>query len=276
MTLPLYKEKFDSNEITSPSRWAEYTTGLGLFSSFPTADLIFLTWQKSLFKRIKSRYAHISYAGLPGDVIFLDGTRSHEGGKGEIKPRIGVVGGFGMGAPAAVFMMEALGALGNRSFLGLGTAGGLLGEEEFLREESSHSLRIGDVILADRAFRDEGTGCHYQKEGELSRPSEKETEKLAHLLEAKDYSWHKGGLWTTDAVFRETRVEVESFLTKGVLAVDMESSALFACAAMRGYSMASLFTVSDILTPAGWNPGMHHRKVGDTLFRLFQDIARVD
>jgi hypothetical protein len=36
---------------------------------------------------------------------------------------VGVIGGFGVGAPAATIIMEMLGALGVRRFVGVGTAG---------------------------------------------------------------------------------------------------------------------------------------------------------
>ncbi|MDC7223265.1 MAG: nucleoside phosphorylase [Spirochaetales bacterium] len=267
MAVPLYSKKIDSPEISSPSRWVDYMSEQGRLKSFSPPEIVFLTWQKSLFTKIKSRYAHRSCSGFPGDLILLDGTRSHE--KGEVSPRIAVAGGFGIGAPAAVFMMELMIALGAKRFIGLGTAGGLGGE-------SFPPLKAGDVILADRAFRDEGTSYHYLPEGKEVLPDGEESARLEELLTARSYSWCKGGVWSTDAIFRETGGEVDFYLSQGVRAVDMEGAGLFACARRRGVSMASLFVISDLLTREGWAPDFRHRNVGNTLLRLFKDIAQVD
>src|SRR4029450_1601955 len=64
--------------------------------------------------------------------------------------RIGVCGGFGIGAPGVVAILEELIALGVRRFVSIGTAGAL-----------AKRLRIGDFVICDRAIRDEGVSHHY-------------------------------------------------------------------------------------------------------------------
>jgi uridine phosphorylase len=66
---------------------------------------------------------------------------------------------------------------------------------------------------------------------------------------------HRGTVWSTDAPFRETVGKVGAYQAAGVLAVDMETSALFAVARFRGIRLASLLVVSDELSSLSWRPG---------------------
>jgi uridine phosphorylase len=265
MAVPYRREKLTGREITGPDRWAAYMKDRGRFARLSLPDLMIFTWQKSFFSWIKSRYAHQVQKEFPGEVILLNGRLSHRGFGEDVPPTVGVAFGFGIGAPAAVFMMEALGALGTKRFLGLGTAGGLGG--------GGTDLNAGDVILADKAFRDEGTSHHYLADDAEARPDPVEAARLEEMLIRGSYRHHRGPVWTTDAFFRETREEVLFYRDRGVLAVDMEASALYACARYRGLSMASLFVISDILMQEGWSPDFHHPDIGKILKSLFADIT---
>lgn len=71
-----------------------------------------------------------------------------------------------------------------------------------------------------------------------------------------------GPIWTTDAIYRETRGKVAWFRERGANAVEMECSALFAAAAYRGARAAALLVVSDSLDPedGNWDPGFSQKK----------------
>ena len=56
--------------------------------------------------------------------------------------------------------MEELVALGCRRFVSIGTAGSL-----------QPDLAVGDLLVCDRAIRDEGTSYHYQPAARYSYPS---------------------------------------------------------------------------------------------------------
>ena len=62
-------------------------------------------------------------------------------------------------------------------------------------------------------------------------------------------------VWTTDAPYRETPNKVLAYQQQGVLAVEMEMSALMTLAVYRGVSMAGLLVVSDELFEMKWKPG---------------------
>jgi nucleoside phosphorylase len=74
-------------------------------------------------------------------------------------------------------------------------------------------------------------------------------------LAVENIQARQGTIWTTDAAFRETRDQVASYRERGAIAVDMETSALFAVAAFRDVELAAIQVVSDSLAGESWQPG---------------------
>jgi uridine phosphorylase len=170
---------------------------------------------------------------------------------------VGVIGGFGVGAPAATIIMEMLGALGVRRFVGVGTAGAL-----------QHDLDTGAVLVCDRAVRDEGVSHHYLPPARWAHPTSRLTERLCAELDAEGCRPTTGAAWTVDAPFRETVAEAQHYAEEGVAVVEMEASALFTVARCRGYEVASAFTVSDSLAGGEWSPQFNDRRVAASLVRM--------
>jgi purine-nucleoside phosphorylase len=71
----------------------------------------------------------------------------------------------------------------------------------------------------------------------------------------QEITFHEGKIWTTDAPYRETEDKVISYSQEGVLAVEMEMSALFRVALYRGVELAGLLVVSDELGSLSWKRG---------------------
>jgi uridine phosphorylase len=156
---------------------------------------------------------------------------------------LGVCTGFGTGAPAVVGLLELLIALGVGSFVNIGTAGAL-----------APAARIGDLVVCDRAIRDEGVSHHYLPPEKYAYPSSALTARLAERLRARGQEPHLGASWTIDAPYRETVAEARQYQQEGALTVEMEASALFAVAQLRGVEMAAGFVISDSLADLVWNP----------------------
>ena len=151
--------------------------------------------------------------------------------------------GPALGAPQAVMAAEKLFALGVRNLLFLGWAGSLVKE-----------LGIGDLLLVEGALSEEGTSAHYPLEAEPG-PDPELNRLVRDRAEESGVGLKTGRIWTTDAIYRETRSKVEGHAARGIGAVDMESSALFAVAAFRGRAAAGLMTVSDELFSGTWKSG---------------------
>ena len=64
-----------------------------------------------------------------------------------------------------------------------------------------------------------------------------------------------GDVWTTDALFRETRAKAQRYGRKGLLAVEMELSALLTVAAFRKVRLGGLMVISDELAGPRWKSG---------------------
>jgi uridine phosphorylase len=149
-----------------------------------------------------------------------------------------------IGAPYAVMIAETLIAWGARSLVFLGWCGAV-----------SRPAEIGDLLIPTSALIDEGTSCHYAPGGEASAPSEALSHALAEACAALGVPVRRGPVWTTDALYRETRAKVLDFRRRGALAVEMETSALFTLAAFRGVEAAALLVVSDDLAELSWKAG---------------------
>jgi purine-nucleoside phosphorylase len=159
-------------------------------------------------------------------------------------PGISLAGPF-VGAPYAAMLLETLIAWGARKILFVGWCGSV-----------SESVKIGDIILPTSALIDEGTSRHYQnKDTRVAYPSDSILSVLRAGLDQKQIPFHQGPIWTTDAVYRETRHKVSYFQSRGAIGVEMEISALCTVAEFRGIEIAALVIVGDELTSARWHPG---------------------
>lgn len=151
-----------------------------------------------------------------------------------------------VGAPAAAMGLEVMIASGVRRVMMLGVAGSLV-----------RSCPIGSVVLPTWGVREEGTSYHYLPSGTRPRPSAKFTEELrAGLCELDPIS---GGVWSTDAPYRETFAKVRKYARRGVLAVDMESTAMMAVAMRRKVRFAAALTISDMVCGSEWGPAFGTR-----------------
>jgi uridine phosphorylase len=177
---------------------------------------------------------------------------------GERPARVGVVEGFGVGAPVAAVVLEELAALGVRRVVSLGIAGALPEE-----------LGFADVVLCTSALRDEGTSHHYRPAERFAHPAKGLTEALRRELARDASPFVEGPTWTVDAIYRETLEEARAYRDEGIATVEMEAAALFVVAEVRGLEAAAVFTVSDhLLAHDTWRLAPDTRSVTAGLARI--------
>jgi uridine phosphorylase len=130
----------------------------------------------------------------------------------------GIVGGA-VGAPFAVLVAEELFASGCRFLISVTSAGQItpVGIPPYF-------------VLIERALRDEGTSYHYKAPSLYSELRPELLQMLRGAFEKHSVPVAHGTAWTTDAPFRETATEIDRHRSAGVLAVEMEASALYAFA----------------------------------------------
>lgn len=162
-----------------------------------------------------------------------------------------------IGAPSAALLLENLIACGARKIFEVGLAGGL-----------HPSLKLGDVVVVTEVIRDEGTSNHYFSPEVKLESSLKLRNLLIQELTREGVKHSVGPVWTTDGVYRETRGKFLKFRDQGVLAVNMETSALFAVAKYRNVEIASTQVISDVLTTKGWLFAFRDEEVSNRLQTL--------
>lgn len=155
-----------------------------------------------------------------------------------------------LGAPQGVIIMEKLIALGAKRIWLLGWCGSL-----------QSYLLIGDFIIPTTALPEEGTSAHYPVKKKRMQTSPLLNKRLENALSKSNLSFKKGPIWTTDAVFRETKKKVVDYGNRGLLAVEMEMSALIKLAAYRSVEVAGLLIVSDELFSLEWHKGYLSEKL---------------
>jgi uridine phosphorylase len=170
--------------------------------------------------------------------------------------------GPAVGAPMAAICLEKLIALGARRIVVYGWCGSL-----------HPSLRSGDLFIPTGGVSEEGTSVHYQSGPACDDDSLRRA--LFDALTREGCLPKQGRIWTTDAVYRETREKVERYRAQGILAVDMEFTALRSVAAFRGVSLAAVMLVSDELFHEEWTPRFQYKKFRTDSRRVLAKLCAV-
>jgi uridine phosphorylase len=155
--------------------------------------------------------------------------------------RVAVLTGFGGGSPMVMELAEELSVMGARKMI-LMTWGGTL----------QHDLKPGDIVVCNRAIRDEGASHHYLPPAKYIEADSSLVNQLVNALHERDAACSIGTTWTTDAPYRETREEVKQYQAEGVKTVEMESAGLFTVGQVRGVQTASVVIGMDSLASLRW------------------------
>ncbi len=249
MRYPNFDGKHANDSMIEPHNYVEYKKTHGDFPTFAPPNGVILCYKRSLLTHIKKNHQVTSCDGFLSKLLFLN----------ETDKTIAVMGGFGIGAPVASIIMEELIAFGVKEFISIGTAGTL-----------QKDIHIGDLIVCDKAIRDEGTSHHYLRPGKFTHPSRRLTRRLTEALTGLGKDFRLGTTWTIDAPYRETIAEARHYRQEGVATVDMEAAALFAVAKFRSVDIASAFTVTDSLADLKWHPEFHSPKAKDGLEIIYR------
>lgn len=150
---------------------------------------------------------------------------------------------FGMGAPIATIVLHELAQLGSHTFLRIGTCMCLA------------PVKLGDFVIAQAAYSFEGTSARYNPEGGNPVASHSLVEQLRSNTFSAVGDCHVGLFASYDAFYKDmfaldpdTEIRVtqnfRDLSSKGVLAVDMETSALLTAGAVLNCRVSSLCVAS--------------------------------
>ena len=250
---PNFPEKHGLTAYVNPEDAITYARAHGELEGYRDLKAIILTYQRSVLDHVfVSEHLDEGRVRRGFRMILTLPSTNHE---------IGVLGGFGFGAPVAAFLLENFIALGTTRFISIGTAGAL-----------QPGCRAGDLVLCDGAIRDEGVSHHYLPSTKYAKPSNDLTSQFARELERAGLTFSTGTTWTIDTPYRESIDEARRYQKEGVLCVEMEAAALFTVGTFRSVHVASAFAVSDLLDADQWQPHMKHEATSAGLNRLY-DVA---
>jgi len=174
----------------------------------------------------------LKYLGSPRKVFSFSGYEFWTGTYQGIRI---TVGKGGLYAPDTAIVIDLLSAAGVNTFVRLGSCGSLKAD-----------LGLGELFLADTALCGEGTTFYYAQPGYIPAGNKDLSQKLYAYIKEKN-SISRGMIWTTDALFRETREKVNQAVSQGASAVDMVSSAFFSVARANNCRSAALLVITDNL-----------------------------
>lgn len=252
MSFPNFKNKHEEESLITPQELLKYKKKFGNYPEFNPPKGVIFCYSKRLLNYVIKNHRIRKVKGFYGETYLLE----------ETKDQIALIGKFGIGAPAVVLLMEELIAFGVRKFLSIGETGSL-----------RKDLKVGSIVVCDKAIREEGTSYHYLKPSKYAYASKSMIQTIEETLKKFGLKYDVGTTWTIDAFYRETVAEVKKYQNEGVLTVDMEASAIFALAEYRNVEAGAIFTISDYLAELEWQPKFHLiREYLETLFKVAKKV----
>ncbi len=161
------------------------------------------------------------------DVREVAHNREHRTMTGWYKGRHITATSTGMGCPSTAIAVEELARVGVTSFIRVGSSAGL-----------QPGIRPGDLLVSEGSFRNDGTTAAYVPPGFPAVPDLALTLALSRharrIAEASGTRAHSGISVSDDAFYAETPEWIAKLHGMGLLNVEMEASALFVVARLRG------------------------------------------
>ena len=105
----------------------------------------------------------------------------------------------------------------------------------------------GKVMVPTSAYRDEGTSYHYAPPSRFMKISEKARKAIEETILEHSMKYQEVITWSTDGFFRETKEKVAYRKSEGCAVVEMECSALAACADFRDATWGMILYTADSL-----------------------------
>ncbi len=123
------------------------------------------------------------------------------------------------------------------------------GAQKFIVFGSAGSLdkekTTGKYVIPTEAYRDEGMSYHYAAPADYIKIKNSDT--LEDIFAALGLPYVKGRVWTTDAMYRETRDLVKARKQEGCIAVEMELAGMQAVCDHHNIELYDFLVTGDIV-----------------------------
>lgn len=171
------------------------------------------------------------------DVVQYNEVRGMYGFTGTYKGERISVQGTGMGVPSiSIYANELIEEYGVKKLIRVGTCGAM-----------KEDVKVRDIVLAQGATTDSQMNRMVFKGIDYAPLAHFELLKNAYdLAVEKGLSTHVGNVFTSDAFYRDNGEEINALLARyNILAVEMETTALYTLAAKYDCQALAILTVSD-------------------------------
>jgi uridine phosphorylase len=176
-----------------------------------------------------------------------------------------VVSSHGVGAPGAICLFQELSDAGVRTMLRLGTAGAM-----------QAGIGDGDLVIAEACVRDDGV-THQLVPPEYPAVASPETVlALTAAAQERQAPHHRGLVWTRAAFYPGLLpVPMPAYVQAGVLAIEMELSALLVHGSLNGLTTGGVLVIDGVAADelretTGYDP---HRDVVAAGVERAMDVA---
>lgn len=231
MNFPNYPNKYENESLLQPGEMFSFRQRIGQIKRIRPPDGLIVCLQRGLPERMRWQIPIQRVGRMMADLYLI--KKSHG--------RVAVLTTLGEGSPMISSLTEELISFGVKRIISIVWGGGL-----------QQSLKSGDIVICNRAVRDEGTSHHYIPSEKYAHASPNMVDKLKKAIENRGRTCTVGTTWTTDAPYRETREEVLQYQSEGVLTVEMEIASLFTIAKVRNIQIVSAIAVGDSLASLHW------------------------
>ena len=169
------------------------------------------------------------------DAVLFNNVRGMLGFTGYYKGRRVSVMGHGMGIPSiGIYTYELFNFYDVQTIIRVGSAGSY-----------SMDLKLGDLVLAMGACTNSNYGDQYRLPGTFAPIADFGlVKRAAEECDRRGINYKVGNVLSSDTFYSDTP-EAEGWMKMGVLAVEMEASALYMNAARAGKKALVICTISD-------------------------------
>jgi uridine phosphorylase len=176
-----------------------------------------------------------------------------------------VVASHGVGGPGAICLFQELADAGVTTILRLGTAGAM-----------QPGIGDGDLVIAEACVRDDGVTQQLVPPEYPAVCSPETVLALAAAARERQAPHHRGLVWTRAAFYPGLLpVPMPEYVSAGVLAIEMELSALLVLGSLRGLTTGGVLVIDgiaadELVGTTGYDP---HRDVVAAGVERGMDVA---
>lgn len=232
--------------IVTAEKYMEYKKKNNHFKEFTPPKIILVCYQQSTLQHFLENKPEMKLSDAFSHLYLIENDQ------------VGILGGWGMGAPALAVKLEELISLGVKKFIAIGTAGTLMDKHQ-----------IGEFIIARKALAEDGVAHLYLSGQPFAFADAKLFTSWNEFSKKHGIpKFYQADSWSFSAIFRETATDVLRVTKEGYDVVEMEAATLYAIGQEKGIQALSLFVISDILTDKTWTPHIKEPLVRNNLHKL--------